>query len=54
VNSPGARHSPARVVKPILIKPLTPGSHRLPFSGTVTFNNGRFVINTDYSVNVGR
>jgi len=39
----------------VLIRPLTTGSHRLLFSGTVSFNNGStFVINTDYSVNVGR
>lgn len=38
----------------VLIKPLTPGSHRLLFSGTITFADGSsFVINTDYSVNVG-
>jgi hypothetical protein len=39
----------------VLIRPLTPGSHHLLFSGTVSFNNGStFVINTDYGVNVGR
>ena len=39
----------------VLIRPLTPGSHHLLLSGTVSFNNGStFVINTDYSVNVGR
>ena len=38
----------------VLIRPLTPGSHHLLLSGTVSFNNGTFVINTDYSINVGR
>jgi hypothetical protein len=38
----------------VLIRPLTPGSHRLLFSGTITFADGStFVINTDYSINVG-
>jgi hypothetical protein len=38
----------------VLIKPLTPGSHRLLFSGTITFADGTtFVINTDYSITVG-
>ena len=38
----------------VLIRPLTPGSHRLLFSGTITFADGStFVINTDYSLTVG-
>jgi hypothetical protein len=38
----------------VLIRPLTPGSHRLLFSGTITFTDGStFVINTDYRVTVG-
>jgi len=33
---------------------LTTGSHRLLFSGTITFADGStFVINTDYSLTVG-
>jgi hypothetical protein len=39
----------------VLIKPLKPGSHRLLFSGTVPLSDGStFVINTNYSVKVGR
>jgi hypothetical protein len=39
----------------VLIKPLKPGSHRLLFSGTVTFANGStFVIDTKYNVKVGQ
>ena len=38
----------------VLIRPLTPGSHRLLFSGTISFPGGStFVINTDYSLTVG-
>jgi hypothetical protein len=38
----------------VLVRPLTPGSHRLLFSGTITFADGStFVINTDYRVTVG-
>jgi hypothetical protein len=38
----------------VLIRPLTPGSHRLLFRGTITFPDGStFVINTVYSVTVG-
>jgi hypothetical protein len=38
----------------VLIRPLTSGSHRLLFSGTITFADGStFVINTDYSLTVG-
>jgi hypothetical protein len=38
----------------VVIRPLTPGSHRLLFSGTIAFADGStFVINTDYGVPVG-